>query len=152
MYQIETSIIIDAPATTVWDVLTDGPHHSQWNPFIRSLEGTIAVGRCLHVVLGPPEKEPMTFRPEVLAAEPARELRWLGRLWGVPRLFDGEHYFLLEPVDSQRTRLVHGERFRGILVWMMRGELDTNVRAGFEAMNVALKAEVEQAPVARRAG
>ena len=80
----------------------------------------------------------MTFRPTVLRAEPERELRWLGRLL-LPRIFDGEHYFVIEDHEGG-TRLVHGERFHGVLLWF----IDANqFRADFERMNAALKARVE---------
>jgi hypothetical protein len=83
----------------------------------------------------------MTFKPTVLAAEPARELRWLGRLL-VPGLFDGEHSFRIEPLPGGRSRFVQSERFSGVLVRPLRKTLDRTL-LGFEQMNGALKAEVE---------
>jgi hypothetical protein len=62
------------------------------------------------LVFQPPGGKPMTFKPTVLAADPARELRWLGRVL-MPRLFDGEHGFRLEPTVGG-CRLHHGETFR----------------------------------------
>ena len=80
----------------------------------------------------------MTFHPRVLVAEPGQELRWLGRL-GVPRLFDGEHYFRLIP-EGDGTRLIHGERFRGLLLWVMDVR---QFRPSFECANAALKTRAE---------
>ena len=85
----------------------------------------------------------MTIRPTVLATEPDRELRWKGQLV-VPGLFDGEHTFRIEPLDGQRSRFVHGERFTGILVSLVKGVL-ANTEQGFEQMNAALKQRVEAA-------
>jgi hypothetical protein len=73
----------------------------------------------------------MTFRPRVVKWEPGRELRWLGRLV-VPRLFDGEHIHLLEPLAEDRTRYVQSERFSGVLVTVFKRQLDATLR-GFEA-------------------
>lgn len=87
----------------------------------------------------------MTFRPRVLVAEANTELRWLGRML-MPGRFDGEHYFRLSPLAAGRTRFVHGERFSGILVPFARSSLESGTRAGFEAMNRALKARAEGAP------
>ncbi len=39
MKKIETEIIIDAPVTTVWQVLTDFERHPTWNPFIKAIAG-----------------------------------------------------------------------------------------------------------------
>jgi hypothetical protein len=62
----------------------------------------------------------------------------LGRL-GLPRLFDGEHYFLLE-AEHGGTRLVQGERFCGVLLWVMDVQ---RFRADFERANEALKVRAE---------
>jgi hypothetical protein len=63
----------------------------------------------------------------------------------LPGLFDGQHFFKLQPLDEgRRTRFVQGERFTGVLVPLLRKSLDRGTREGFEAMNQALKARVEQ--------
>ena len=97
--------------------------------------------RYVAVHIAPPGKSGMQFKPTVLAANRERELRWLGRLL-VPGIFDGEHYFLLEPIGSDRTRLTQGEKFSGILVGLFGGTLSAT-EDGFKAMNVALKRRAE---------
>jgi hypothetical protein len=77
---------------------------ASWNPFIKSVSGALAPGSTLAVHIAPPGKSGMQFKPTVLAANRERELRSLGRLF-LPGIFDGEHYFLLEPIGSDRTRL-----------------------------------------------
>ena len=85
----------------------------------------------------------MTFRPRVLRAVPDQELRWLGRVV-LPGIFDGEHFFKIEPLDQgRRTRFIQGERFTGLLVRLLHN-FDRGTREGFEAMNQALKARVEE--------
>ena len=101
-------------------MLTDFPAYGEWNPFIRSIAGTAREGERLTVRLEPPGGNGMTIKPTVLAAEPDRELRWKGRLV-VTGLYDGEHTFRIEPLDGQRSRFVHGERFTGILVGLVKG-------------------------------
>jgi hypothetical protein len=142
MFEIVTEIEIQATPEEVWRVLTDLPAHAEWNPFIQSISGPLREGATLRVTVRPPGGKAMTFRPTVRAVEPGRELRWLGRLL-VPGLFDGEHYFRLSPIGSTGTRVVHGERFSGVLVYLLRASLDSGTRAGFEAMNRALKARAE---------
>ena len=84
----------------------------------------------------------MSFKPTLLSLRPERELRWLGRVL-FPGIFDGEHYFLLESMGGERTRLTHGENFSGLLVGVLRSQLDATAQ-GFTAMNVALKREAER--------
>lgn len=141
-HEIRTEITIAATPDKVWAALVDFAAYPQWNPFVRSVAGEARQGARLVVAVAPPGGRGMTFRPQVLTAEPGRELRWRGSL-PVPGLFDGEHYFRLEPAGAGATRLVHGEQFSGLLVPLMARNLDGGTRNGFALMNEALKARVE---------
>jgi hypothetical protein len=138
---LSTTTEIDASPAAVWAVLTDTAAYPEWNPFMAKLDGEFTVGAKLAVRIAPPGGKPMSFKPTVLAAEPERELRWLGHFL-VPGLVDGEHSLLLEPLAGGRTRFTQAERFSGILVRPMRSLLG-KTELGFEQMNAALKARVE---------
>src|SRR5688572_24984610 len=142
MRELLTEIEIDASPARVWKVLLDFPAHADWNPFIRSIQGQARVGEELEVRVQPEGGKPMSFRPRVLAAEPEKELRWRGRFL-LPGIFDGEHFFRIEALAAQRTRFVHGEQFSGMLVPLAWGSMENGTRAGFVAMNRALKARAE---------
>jgi hypothetical protein len=116
--RIETGIQIDAPARRVWALLTDSARFPDWNPFI------------------------MRFKPTVLTVHPERELRWKGKLL-IPGIFDGEHYFLLDPIGESRTHLTHGENFSGFLITALSATLSAT-EGGFNAVNVASKQQAEQ--------
>jgi hypothetical protein len=142
MHELDTEIEIDADAERIWAILTDFAAYPRWNPFIRSIRGLPEPGRVLEVRIQPPGAAGMTFRPTVLVADRPRELCWRGRLL-VPGLLDGEHRFRLEPVAGGRVRVRHGERFRGLLVPLLRARLERDTRRGFVAMNEALKRRAE---------
>jgi hypothetical protein len=139
--QIETEIDINAPAAKVWAVLTDFPHMPLWNPFITAIAGSLAAGERLTLTVHPPGKSGITIKPTLLKVSPERELRWLGHLF-ISGIFDGEHYFLLDPLGDDRTRLTHGESFSGVLVGFLQATLDAT-ETGFNAMNAALKRQAE---------
>jgi hypothetical protein len=141
--QISHTIEIEASPAEVWAVLTDTASFPDWNPFVTALKGELRVGARLSVTIAPPGRRSTTFRPTVLAAEPPRELRWLGRVL-VPGLFDGEHSFRLEPTAAGGTRLTQAESFSGILVRPFGGNLDST-EVGFKQMNEAVKARAENA-------
>jgi hypothetical protein len=141
--ELRREIEIDAPPERVWRVVTDFAAYPAWNPFIRRISGEPREGARLEVRIEPPGGRAMTFKPTVGAVEANRELRWLGRLL-VPGIFDGEHMFRIEPLEDGRSRFVQSERFGGVLVGFVSGTLAKTV-AGFEQMNAALKARVEQA-------
>lgn len=141
-HELHTEITIDAPTDVVWDVLTDLDSYSEWNPFVVESSGRVVVGERLVNRLRPPGGRAMTFKPTVTEVEPDRTFEWLGRL-GLPGLFDGRHRFELTPTATGGTTFSHSEEFDGLLVRAMRSSLDSNTRAGFEAMNGALKERAE---------
>lgn len=140
-HEIQTEIEINAPVETVWEILVDLGSYKDWNPFMVSSEGTVAVGERLTNRMQPPGGKGMTFRPVVTVVEPERVFEWLGRP-RVPWVFDGRHRFELEATETG-TRLIHGEQFSGVMLLFMRKSLDTHTLAGFQAMNEALKARAE---------
>lgn len=139
MRKIAVTTEIAAPVEVVWAQLTDTASFADWNPFIQSLEGTLAVGEKLTVRITPPGGKGMTFRPTVTAVEENRRLEWLGRFL-VPGLFDGRHSFTLEAVEGG-TRLTQEETFTGALVPLMASVLK-KTEDGFRAMNEALRDRV----------
>ncbi|KAB1197544.1 MULTISPECIES: SRPBCC domain-containing protein [Haloferax] len=147
--ELTTSIEIDAPPERVWDVLVDFDHYDDWNPFMR-IVGRANEGATLVVRLMPPGTRESVFEPDVTRCERYREFGWLGHLV-VPGLFDGEHRFRLEPLDGgTRTRFEHRETFSGILAGITLRFIGDQTKAGFEAMNEALKGRVESLVAAER--
>jgi hypothetical protein len=146
---VETEIDIQASADVVWDILTDFDRIAEWNDFIRHIEGERKIGSKLTVELWLGKRRPMTFKPRLVAYEPDREFRWLGRVL-VPGLFDGEHAFAIEPLPEGGVRFVHSETFGGLLVPLMFGSMESDILASFHKMNKALKkrAEARMAAVA----
>jgi hypothetical protein len=136
-WSIATSVEIDAPPGRVWDVLVDLPAYREWNPFIVEAEGKLAVGETLSLRMALPGRDPMTIEPRLLVVDPARELRWQGRLF-LPGLFDGEHAFVLTPLEDGRTRLDHSERFGGLLLPIAKSMVYDATVESFHALDAAL--------------
>lgn len=139
--ELRTEVEIQAPPERVWAVLTDFPAYHEWNPFITEISGRLAENEHLKVRVSVPEGSDFQMKPRVKRCEPNTELRWLGHLF-IKGLFDGEHFFRLQPLDGGRTRLIHGENFSGILVKLLGSTLTKTAR-GFVYMNEALKKRVE---------
>jgi hypothetical protein len=140
---IETSIDIEADTGVVWQVLMDFPAYPNWNPFIRGIEGKPKEGERLSVMIQPPGQSPMRFRPRVQSVHQQRAFNWLGNLL-IPGLFDGRHEFRLEAI-GQATRFHHREIFSGLLVPIVWNKMQQPTRAGFDAMNQAIKKRAESA-------
>lgn len=142
MKTIQTEIVINAGISEVWNVLMDFEKHPNWNPFIKSIHGEQKVGKKLTVTIKPPDGNGMTFKPKILILEPGKEFRWKGKL-GINGIFDGEHYFILEPLDKNQTKFTHGEKFSGLLVSLMGNTLK-KTENGFQLMNESIKKECEK--------
>ena len=141
--EIRTEIIIHATPLRVWEVLTDFKKYPEWNPFIKSIAGTLREGNTIVAKMQPPGGSGMTFKPKLLAVRNAQELRWLGHLF-FPGLFDGEHIFELYENTDSSTTFVQREKFTGILVPLFKKMLDVNTVQGFQLMNKKLKEIAEQ--------
>lgn len=141
--EIITSIKINASPEKVWAIFSDFNNYSNWNPFIQSLKGDIAVGKKIEVLLTPPDSKAMVFKPKVLEFEVNRKFEWLGHFI-FPGLFDGKHNFEFIANTDGTTTFIHSEQFKGILVPFLSKMLDTNTKNGFEAMNQKLKERVEK--------
>jgi hypothetical protein len=142
VYELHTAIDIAAKPEAVWSILTNFAAYPEWNPFIRNVLGAPLAGTKLTVRIQPSGAKAMSFRPTVLTAEHARELRWRGRFI-LPGVFDGEHRFTLQALASG-VRFTQSERFSGLLVPLFRRSLETNTKRGFVEMNLALKQRAEQ--------
>jgi hypothetical protein len=138
---IETSIEINALPQKVWVILRITKEYPNWNPFVRSVEGTFDQGSTIKVVVQQPGGSSYTFKPVVLNGS-FPEIRWSGKLL-IRGLFDGEHFFRVDELARHSTRFVHGEHFSGILIGGMGGALEKTKR-GFESMNQALKKKAEE--------
>jgi hypothetical protein len=128
---------VDASPDQVWQVLTDRTSYPEWNPFIVSSTGELKTGAKITNVLRDSSGSETTFTPELLAVEPGRELRWIGKV-GFGGIFDGEHSFRIEPLPGGRSRLIQQETFRGVAVPVTAGWLDGKIKPQFAAMNQAL--------------
>ncbi|HEX9963293.1 MAG TPA: SRPBCC domain-containing protein [Pyrinomonadaceae bacterium] len=140
--ELYTEIEIAAAPEKIWRILTDFENYPNWNPFIRSIKGEIAAGQKLEVFIQPTGAKGMTFKPTILKAERERHLRWRGKFF-VSGLFDGEHFFKIEPLGETGAKFVHGENFKGLLVGFLAKTLDTDTLRGFREMNEALKLRAE---------
>jgi hypothetical protein len=143
MKLLETKTIINASAAQVWKVLTTFEKYHEWNPFIIRLSGNAEVGEHIEVHLKMEGSKAQVFRPDVLVVAQDREFRWRGKLF-VKGLFDGEHYFLLNPLSDGRTEFIHGEQFSGMLVRPIMHLIGDSTANAFHTMNAALKKSVEQ--------
>jgi len=138
--EIRTAIDIGASRDEVWAVLSDFSAYPDWNPFI-IVTGEAKVRTRVRLRTMPPGRPANTQTAEVLTAWAPRHLRIQGVLFA-SWLFSGTHIFELERHD-EGTRFTNREEFSGVLASLVVALLGSRLPSGFEAMNRALKARVE---------
>ncbi len=139
---VSASVMIAAPPSKVWAVLTDLPDYPKWNPEMR-LIGTLKSGAVIENIQDPGPDE-IVFWPTILMAAPDRELLWRGhlllfrRFW-LPRLLDADHGLRLMPATGG-TLFTQTETLRGLVLWLWEAQ---QLLGKFQAMDAALKRRAE---------
>jgi len=136
MLAFEASIIINAPAETIWNVLTDVQKFPEWEPNVTKVEGQAGLGQKITVHTKFSER---TFPVTVSEFVPNSRMVWSS---GMPLgLFKGARTFTLTPV-SGGIQVKTREEFSGLLLPLFKGQIG-DLQPTFDAFAKALKAKVE---------
>lgn len=142
MITTSTVVEIEAPIELVWQVITDVNAYHEWNPLIVTAHGESILGGEIDMLICPPGLMRRQAQVKVTALKPQQEFRWLGR-WGLPRILDGDHAFLVQALSQTRTQVTQTEAFSGILARPLSRLIIPRMTEGFDAMNHALKIRCE---------
>jgi uncharacterized protein YndB with AHSA1/START domain len=71
---ISVAILVEAPAATIWRLLTDLHAQATWNSTLASIDGKVALGKRVSFTV--PEAPRQTFSPTVVAYDEGN--RWSG--------------------------------------------------------------------------
>jgi hypothetical protein len=138
MKAYEASSLIEANPDTIWAVLTDAPHLSEWDSGIDRVEGRIAPGETIKVISKAAPGR--TFPVKVSDYVQGRSMRWSG---GMPLgLFKGVRTFTLAPQDNRTTRFTVREEYTGPLLPMIWKSMP-DLGPSFEQFASGLKKEAE---------
>jgi len=142
MFRTEHALTIDAPPEAVWAVLTDFASYPEWNPFVRKVEGTFALGEVveLEVQLG---DETWNVKQKIVELEPGRGYAWTSRSWYVLLATWGLRSFRIEPDGDGRCTFTDCEDTFGPLAWVVKKKYGQALIDGIEAADRALKERVE---------
>ena len=108
----QTSFEINAPATRVWEVLTDFRSYPKWNPQIPWASGSIEQGARIHLRLTLPGRPAMDLSAIIEQARTCELLTWRGHV-GAPWFFEGYRKLEIEPFAAARVRVTTWKTFRG---------------------------------------
>lgn len=137
MKTLETYTDIKAPASIVWQVLTDFNNYNQWNPIITRIDGKLAKNEKLKVTLLI-NKHSRTITPICLNIRRNKELRWR-RKSAIPGFYNIEHIFEIQVLNPKKVRLFQREYASGlfpVLFWKKSATVTLN---SFKQLNQAIK-------------
>lgn len=144
-FEVRHTIEINAPVEKVWATIINFQGYDRWNSQLSYFGGEVAPGGRLHLRLAVSGATPYEFKPDISHWRERETFAWIARTGGLPRLFDGEHFFELSDLGNGQTRLVNREEYRGVLSPLMqRLPMMKLAPEGFARMNQELKAFVEQ--------
>ena len=145
MSHVITSVKVEiaAPATFVWEVLTDFAHYPQWNPYTVAVATTLKIGTPIDLTLPNPDGSDGTFvnREWVRVVDPPHHLRY-DTAEEMPGIFAVRDQWITslgtDRCAYHTTDAISGKYADKVID--MTGEW---VKAGFDAVANALKARAE---------
>jgi len=140
---VETEIVIDAPVEEIWKVLIEGDAYPNWNPFINKVSDDIYEGNKLKMTLSPEFSSEGEVEIKVGQLWFGKTMVWISRPL-MTDLLSGRHYFKTEEMPDGKIKFINLETYSGILLYLAMPFIEPKARQGFEAMNIALKAEAER--------
>ncbi len=133
---------IEAPAETVWQVLTDLPAYPDWNPFVVAAESSLEVGAAMDMRVRVLPFMAQSQREWVTAVEPG-----LGFCYGLAPSAGGalasERCHAITPEGPDRCRYESHFELSGWLSGVVKGLLGSQLRRGFTEMSAAVKTRAE---------
>lgn len=143
-FEVRHDIVIKASPEKVWQTVIDFENYKNWNSQLFYLGGKIAYGEVIHLKLSVEGTTPYEFKPSISSWEECKSFGWIART-GIPRLFDGEHFFEIKPNSDGTTTLINREEYRGVISLIMQQIPAMKLAPkGFEKMNVELKEYIEK--------
>ncbi len=141
-FSISTDRIrINAPADTVWEVLTDVEKYGEWNPFTPQVSTDFKIGSpaCLLVRMGPVQ---FRITEHICAFKKPCLIAW-GREFGTPRLLSAVREQHLEPISESSCSYYNVDLLSGVLSPAVSALFGGYIRRGFRDAGEALKLRAE---------
>ena len=145
-FEIRDEIEINASTDKVWATVIDFENYKNWNSQLTFLGGTVKPNGNLHLKLSATGAEPYEFKPDISYWQEEKQFAWIAKT-GLPRIFDGEHFFELKDLGNGKTLLTNREEYTGILSQIFRQlPMMKTAPDGFKKMNLELKNYIEGQP------
>jgi hypothetical protein len=139
-FRIQQKVGVQAPATQVWDVVSDLDHWNRWNPLYTEAEGKLSIGAPLRLKRVLPSDGQRVIEARIVDWVPDSQLIWSRK---VGFMATSLSYIELEVLSEEGCVLAIGEIFNGMGADLLPKPLRRDLRNGFLAMCEAAKARAE---------
>lgn len=143
-FEIRDEIEINVSIEKVWAAIIDFESYKNWNSQLTFLGGSVQPNGKLHLKLSAAGANPYEFKPDISYWQENKQFAWIAKT-GLPRIFDGEHFFELKDLGNGKTLLTNREEYRGVLSQLFKQlPMMKTAPDGFRKMNSELKNFLER--------
>jgi hypothetical protein len=142
MRELRTEIQISSKLDKVWEILTDLPSWSDWNPIVSKIEGKLDLGAELSITMCDEKGNAGKHYTSIITAlEENKRFNFIGKMMA-NFIFSADRRIELE--DSQGgTLFIQREIYTGLLVPLFWKKLNEQALPMLKSMNKALKKKAE---------
>ena len=140
--KVDTEIEIDGTTDEVWKVISNFQGYTDWNPTITNASGELNEGSMVDVTFALPFSKSMDFNLEVKDIDKGKTFTLVSTLLE-PKILDSVHYLSVEKAENGNVKFCQGEKFSGLLLYLVFPFIKSTLENSFEDMNKALKNRVE---------
>jgi hypothetical protein len=134
--------VINAPAETVWQVLTDLERYPEWNPFTVRAVSTLEIGSTVDLYI--PRGEKMMKQSFVLEVfDPPSEVAWRLPKMLHKSVFNAYRTQKIVPLDDERCTYQTSDTFDGWIAGKLHSSQSGWVLRNFNKLADALKERSE---------
>lgn len=141
-FVIDRSTEVEAPASLVWNVITDLPAYGEWNPFVPECRSTLRPGDAIEMQV------------RLGAGRLSRQVEWMTafdegrgfayRMKPVPLgALSSARVHRIEPIDARRSRYHTHFELNGWLSGLVRALMRARLERGFDDMTQGIRQRAE---------
>jgi len=145
------TVVVEAPASVVWEVLTDLKRYEEWNPFTVRVESTLQVNQPVDLYIAIPGQagQQMCVREWVIAVEPERLLSWEQRATAEDKNCARRDQ-VITTLGPERCSYYTTDIFLGVHEDQVMRDFGGWVKASFDQVAIGVKRQAESIYAARR--
>jgi hypothetical protein len=140
-FRIEHRIGVAAPASVIWEVLSDFSRWGDWNPIYPVIDARLSIGAPLAFELHLPNRPVRQLQGAIVEWVPETQLIWSLKLFS--GLVRTTRYFEIETLADGACILCNGEIFDGLGAGLVPKPERAVLKRAFELVNEAAKARAE---------